>query len=192
LKYVPTLHWEEKSSWYLKKTSLKQKLYRKQLLRIVGEQIDRYQPCRLMEVGVGPGRLFPTYKGLSDVTGIDFSWGMILRAKRTAAMMDLEVKLHKMNASCMEFSDDSFDMVVCSNVLQHIPPELISDCATEIMRVCCGVVVVIEYFEKSQQEVSDFCFLYDYPKLFEKMNLIENRKVWFERQRLFVFKKVNE
>jgi len=60
------------------------------------------------------------------------------------------------------------------------------------MRVCCGVVVVIEYFEKSQQEVSDFCFLYDYPRLFGDMELVENRKVWFERQRLFVFEKVNE
>jgi len=46
------------------------------------------------------------------------------------------------DATCLEFADDSFDAVLCAEVLEHIPPELLQKAADEIARVARKSVVV--------------------------------------------------
>ncbi len=48
----------------------------------------------------------------------------------------------KGDASRLAFENDSFDLVVCAEVLEHIPPYLLPDACREISRVARQVVVI--------------------------------------------------
>lgn len=48
----------------------------------------------------------------------------------------------KGNASQLAFEDDSFDLVICAEVLEHIPPHLLPNACREISRVARQVVVI--------------------------------------------------
>lgn len=48
----------------------------------------------------------------------------------------------KGDVTCLEFADDSFDVVVCAEVLEHITPSLLSRACSEISRVAVRNVVV--------------------------------------------------
>lgn len=184
----PELHWDQKASWYLKDKG--NPFYSRKLKSIISRQIKKHNPSSLLEVGCGPGRLFPVYIDVSEVTVVDFSYWMLRRAIALKREKGYNYNIFKMDARHLLFLDDSFDMVVTSNVLLHIPHRTIENVVSEITRVCKGVIVCVEYFEEKQSEVSDFCFLHDYPLLFGDIgcNLIEEKKVRFEAQKLYVFK----
>lgn len=48
----------------------------------------------------------------------------------------------KGNAVNLEFPDRSFDVVLCAEVLEHIPPEILPEVCRQIYRVSRGVVVI--------------------------------------------------
>ncbi len=48
----------------------------------------------------------------------------------------------KGNAASLEFPDHHFDVVVCAEVLEHIPPKLLSAVCRELIRVCRGAIVI--------------------------------------------------
>lgn len=184
----PRLHWNQKASWYLKDGG--NPFYARKLKGIISRKIREFKPCSLLEVGCGPGRLFPIYAGVPNVSVVDFSYGMLRRAVALKKKMGYDIDIFNMDINHLLFLDSCFDMVVSSNVLLHVPHEKIERVVGEIARVCRGVVVCVEYFEERQSEVSDFCFLHDYPLLFGDAGccLVEERKIWFEDQKLFVFK----
>ena len=46
------------------------------------------------------------------------------------------------DATALQFADDSFDAVLCAEVLEHIPPALLPKACAEIARVTRGVAVI--------------------------------------------------
>lgn len=100
---------------------------------------------KILEVGVGTGKNIPHYPGNADVTAIDFSQKMLLRAKGKAQKHHKSVKLLQMDAQKMDFPDDSFDTVYTTCVLCSIPDPVVG--LREIKRVCKpgGTVVMIEH-----------------------------------------------
>src|SRR5262245_459812 len=65
---------------------------------------------RILEVGVGTGLALPMYPRHCEIVGIDLSEGMLAKAKERADAHDLShVRLQRMDAGAMDFSDDSFD-----------------------------------------------------------------------------------
>jgi 2-polyprenyl-3-methyl-5-hydroxy-6-metoxy-1,4-benzoquinol methylase len=81
--------------------------------------------AKVLDVGCGPGkwtRLF--VKRCSSVTAIDLSSEMIRLAKESLGSEDLSrVNFHTMNVSELSFPPDTYDLVNCITVLQHIPTE---------------------------------------------------------------------
>lgn len=77
---------------------------------------------KILEIGIGSGACLKYYEKKSDVTGIDFSIGMLNRAKKKAKLLGLEnVKLLEMDIENMSFSDETFDSVFSSCVFCTIP-----------------------------------------------------------------------
>lgn len=100
---------------------------------------------KVLEVGAGTGKNLPFYPPECDVTAIDFSSGMLKRARERAEKLNLKVTLLEMDAQHMEFPNDSFDTVVATCVFCSVPDPIKG--LKEIKRVCKpdGLVILLEH-----------------------------------------------
>ena len=111
---------------------------------------------RILEVGVGTGAcisLFPT-----DVhfTGIDLSSGMLAEAQIRAEKGKWNhVRLMKMDATKLDFPDDSFDAVLAAYFITTVPdPRAV---VQELKRVCRrgGRIVFVNHFMAPNVVIND-------------------------------------
>lgn len=100
---------------------------------------------KVLEVGVGTGQNLPFYQGECEVTGIDFSPGMLAKAKMRASHAKVPVTLLEMDAQAMQFADNSFDCIVATCVFCSVPDPVQG--LREIRRVCKsdGKIILLEH-----------------------------------------------
>ena len=106
---------------------------------------------RTLEVGVGTGLNLPLYDfgpgGVSSLTGLDLSPGMLREAAGKRAGLGLEgaVELVEGDAAALPFPDGSFDSVVCTFSLCVFPDP--GAALSEMARVCRagGRVVLVAH-----------------------------------------------
>ena len=100
---------------------------------------------RILEVGVGTGKNFQHYPADAEVTAIDFSEGMLSRAKAKAERQHVNVRLQQMDVQNLEFEDDTFDSVVDTFVFCSVPDPIRG--LAEVRRVCKpgGKVLLVEH-----------------------------------------------
>lgn len=72
---------------------------------------------RVLEVGCGAGHVLERFTGLAR-TGIDLSVGMLRRIRRR---LGRDVELTRGTADRLPFASGAFDIVVCTEVLEHVP-----------------------------------------------------------------------
>lgn len=105
---------------------------------------------RVLEVGVGTGISLPCYRRDHQVTGVDISPEMLERARERVATLALShVKdLREMDASHLNFPDNSFDAVIAMYVMPVVPNP--GKVLQEIERVCApgGKVIIVNHFAK--------------------------------------------
>ena len=106
----------------------------------------------VLEVGVGTGLSLPFYGPHLEITGIDLSPEMLAKARQRVKSRRLKnvTGLYEMDASNLEFDDDSFDTVIAMYVVTVVPePERVM---RELERVCApgGEVILVNHF--SQEE----------------------------------------
>ncbi|RSM88483.1 methyltransferase domain-containing protein [Kibdelosporangium aridum] len=77
----------------------------------------------VLEVAVGTGRNLPFYPADTQLTGIDFSPGMLDVARQLAAKLGREITLTEADAGKLPFEDATFDTVVCTLGLCGFPDE---------------------------------------------------------------------
>jgi phosphatidylethanolamine/phosphatidyl-N-methylethanolamine N-methyltransferase len=107
---------------------------------------------RVLEIGVGTGLSLGMYDSKLEIVGIDLSPDMLDRARARVASDGLEnvTGLHEMDASVLEFPDNSFDTVVAMYVMTVVPDPVAV--MREMSRVCRpgGQVLLLNHF--SQEE----------------------------------------
>jgi phosphatidylethanolamine/phosphatidyl-N-methylethanolamine N-methyltransferase len=90
-----------------------------------------------------------------QIVGIDFSEGMLNKAKQRAAEHRMgHVQLHRMDAGAMEFKDDSFDTVVAAYVVTAVPDY--RKVVSEMIRVCRpgGRIVMLNHFSNDNKIIA--------------------------------------
>lgn len=101
-------------------------------LRFVGGAVE--EGDRVLDLGCGPGSLWDQWQmlpPLERLVGVDLSPQMINEAKRLHPEGDFQVA----RAHELPFADGSFDLVIASAVLHHIPEEHLPSAFAEIERV---------------------------------------------------------
>lgn len=120
---------------------------------------------RVLEVGVGTGLSLPFYPRSCEVVGVDLSEGMLAKCRERVQTLKLEqVRLMKMDASVMEFQDDSFDAVMAAYVVTAAPDY--RAVMREMIRVCKpgGRIILLNHFSSGhpviaamEKTLSPFC-----------------------------------
>jgi ubiquinone/menaquinone biosynthesis C-methylase UbiE len=77
---------------------------------------------RALDVGIGNGRLLPIYAPhATHVTGMDISSEQLQLASQTAQKIGITIDtVLCQEASRIDLADNSFDLIICSRVLQHV------------------------------------------------------------------------
>ncbi len=104
---------------------------------------------RVLEVGVGTGLNLSLYPTHCDVTGIDFSAVMLVKADERIAREGLRARLFQMDAADLRFPDDSFDVVYAPYVISVVPDP--AAVLREMHRVCRpgGRLLILNHFRSS-------------------------------------------
>ena len=109
----------------------------------------------ILEVGVGSGINATLYPRQAMVTGIDLSANMLEKARRRLAARSVDnVRLLQMDASALEFPDDSFDIVYAPYVISVCSDPVVV--AREMRRVCRpgGRFVFLNHFRSANRLVA--------------------------------------
>lgn len=109
----------------------------------------------VLEVGVGTGLNLPLYPRGCRVTGIDVSRPMLERAAYRAASRRLShVRLLLMDASSMQFSDGTFEVVYAPYLVTAAPDPV--QVGREMARVCApgGRIAILNHFVSRQRTLA--------------------------------------
>ena len=100
---------------------------------------------KVLEVGVGTGKNLQYYSAGCEVTGIDFSPGMLAKAREKVHLAEVPVTLMEMDAEHMDFPDNAFDTVVATCVFCSVPHPV--EGLKEVRRVCKdeGKIILLEH-----------------------------------------------
>jgi ubiquinone/menaquinone biosynthesis C-methylase UbiE len=106
---------------------------------------DRIVGSRALEVGVGTGKNLSYYPGEIEITAIDFSPGMLKRARKKASAEDSPVALIQMDVQELDFPDNYFDTVFATFVFCSVPDPVAG--LKELKRVCKpeGKLLLLEH-----------------------------------------------
>jgi len=91
------------------------------VLGVLKERYPDFKPRRILELGCGTGRNTPSYKRLcpeAEVYAVDVAAGLLRWAHAYAEAEGQAVHFVQMDATALEFPDESFDLVV-SHILGH-------------------------------------------------------------------------
>jgi ubiquinone/menaquinone biosynthesis C-methylase UbiE len=105
----------------------------------------------ILEVGVGTGKNFDFYPVGKPITAIDFSPGMLSRAKKKAERKGIRVNLLDMDVQNLKFGDQSFDTVLATFVFCSVPDPI--EGLKEMKRVCKngGKIILLEHVRPSSK-----------------------------------------
>lgn len=112
--------------------------------------VNAIKPRNVLEVGVGTGLALKHYPENTQITGIDLSPEMLVRAQEQANKLSAHsISLHTMDAERLEFADGVFECVTVPYVLSVTPnPDQL---VAELRRVCQpgGHIIIVNHFSGS-------------------------------------------
>jgi SAM-dependent methyltransferase len=86
--------------------------------------LREHLPCRsFLDAGCGDGRYFPVLAGrvpTERIAGCDIAERILATARATAARAGLTPELVRANVESLPFEDGAFDVVLCTQVLEHV------------------------------------------------------------------------
>lgn len=190
-------YWKKRISTKTSQWSDSHPKYYRLIAKILTKTLGDMSPSTLLDVGCGAGSLFPIFKDIPEVHGVDFIQRAIdLSEKRVKKGGYANIKLHVMDVGDLSFFERSyFDVVLTCNFLLHIRSSMIQQVIGELARVSRKYVVCIEYWlPQPPLKRSEHSFLHNYHKLFgEKgMRLSSHISLQGYNQMLFVFEKAIE
>ncbi|HWI55022.1 MAG TPA: class I SAM-dependent methyltransferase [Desulfobacteria bacterium] len=105
---------------------------------------------RVLEAGVGTGNNLRFYRPDCRVTGVDFSSGMLKKAREKAKGLP-NVELYEMDVQNLEFDDNTFDTIVSTCVFCSVPDPVKG--LKELRRVCKpdGQLIFLEHVRSSNK-----------------------------------------
>ncbi|HFU76308.1 MAG TPA: class I SAM-dependent methyltransferase [Arcobacter sp.] len=181
-------HWEQISSHIIKRNTFVLARY-KNVINILKLELPSLKKKRVLDIGCGDGVLsYLISKEGAVVSGIDYSGIAIEFAKEKTKGLDINYV--QGSAYALPFDDDSFDIIVSSDVIEHLEdvPKYLSE-INRVVRDGGSVVLstpirytehpldkehVVEWFKDEYKEViaqqfDDNKFFYSHPLVIQEI-----------------------
>jgi len=155
------------------------------------EQIN-VEDKTMLDYGPGVGRLIGFYRNFENVNFYDISSKyknqLIQLCEENDIIIDNYI-IDKTGKIKTEFDDNQFDVLVCSEVLLHVPEDEIIDVMNELARIS-NKVIVNTWFDSGETIQNSHCFTRDYKRIIENNNLelLEWNPRAIDKQLGFVYK----
>jgi len=126
---------------YYARAGLPIRLIEARRLAIIERMVAARPRQRVLEIGCGGGHVLQRFPQ-ADLVGVDVSGVMLDKARRNLA--GYRVKLHKGEIGALDFADQSFDKIICTEVLEHVAePEPLLEHARRLLRPGGRAVVTL-------------------------------------------------
>jgi ubiquinone/menaquinone biosynthesis C-methylase UbiE len=166
--YDPLHFWEDYGDRYFKSYKRPQDIQKN--LAWILHKITSLKCTNLLDVGCGFGRLIPFLidgKAVSEITAIDFS------PKQIASMDEYlkdypqrdKIKVQCVSVKNTKLPDASFDCVLSSECLQHLPLPSLHYAIREMYRVTRKYVVIVERFVFDGERPQPHIWTHNYSKI---------------------------
>lgn len=96
------------------------------------------QKMKILDLGCGVGTFALEYGKEGHFTvGIDFSEEMIMSANKLKKILNLgeNVRFIKGDVSKRNFRENSFDLIIAADIIEHLPDEILFKCVSECYRI---------------------------------------------------------
>lgn len=151
------IHWAAAYDWLVWALTLgRERTFREKTL-----DLARIAPGEtVLDVGCGTGSLAIAAKvrvgAAGKVSGIDASPEMIARARKKAARVSAEVTFQTAVVETLPFSDHTFDVVLSTVMLHHLPDDARQKCLEEIRRVLkpAGRMLAVDFGGTAEERES--------------------------------------
>ncbi|MCA9057535.1 MAG: methyltransferase domain-containing protein [Planctomycetaceae bacterium] len=112
---------------------------------------------RILDIGVGTGRMLPLYPKDVTVVGMDLSGGMLAKAAKKCKERGLDhCQLVRADAMCPPFAPASFDQVVITHTISVVSqPEILIQWAASLLKPG-GRIILVNHFQSSHPVVAWF------------------------------------
>jgi phosphatidylethanolamine/phosphatidyl-N-methylethanolamine N-methyltransferase len=118
------------------------------------ELLDVFPGAAVLEAGVGTGLSLTYWNKNIDITAIDLSQKMLDQAQKRIRKRGMDnVRLMKMDATQLEFPDNSFDRVLAAYFISAVPNPV--QVVLEMKRVCRpgGYLVFLNHFQSDNRAI---------------------------------------
>jgi ubiquinone/menaquinone biosynthesis C-methylase UbiE len=92
--------------------------------RFIFHSIEKKRPKKILDAGCGRGfylQALTLYDFPKEIVGVDINDAYLVKAK--AACKDKRVRIQKSDIYKLPFHDNYFDMIICSEILEHLPDD---------------------------------------------------------------------
>jgi 2-polyprenyl-3-methyl-5-hydroxy-6-metoxy-1,4-benzoquinol methylase len=131
----------------------------------------------VLEVGAGKGRI--TNIVLEELKDIELYSIIDIKAPHKELVdlfpRNITVKIGEFDITGQEFdhfyTNDEYDLILCSEVLMHIKPEDIESVLTRLTKLLAPQGVICNIDWASSPEPSEWCYIHDYDKMYRENGL---------------------
>jgi ubiquinone/menaquinone biosynthesis C-methylase UbiE len=93
--------------------------------RLICQKIIEKKPQSILDAGCGRGfyvKLFAKLEGIRTIAGVDINPDYVAQAKEITNNFP-QVQIQHASLETLPFANASFDFIVCSEVIEHVPDE---------------------------------------------------------------------
>lgn len=165
-KYDPKSYWEKRGRVFAKENPYSLHEYRKQEEEFVN-YLKSIQFSSVLEFGCGYGRMSKIMLENfhpSRYVGIDISPDLIIEAKQlTSRFPDCRFE----NTAIQDFkSDEKFDLVFGTEVLQHVKPSELDTMVDRLVGLSNKHIINLDVYNKNIRNMAKHNFIHDYGKAY--------------------------